>query len=300
MSVATVVVSYNRLELLRKCLAAVTSQVPAPDEVILVDNGSTDGSLEMVRSEFPGTRIFETGANIGGAGGFAWGLELAIEAGHEFAWLMDDDAEPLPGSLAPLLDVYKASSIRPGFVASAVVGEEGEANRGHLPAIDPDPMKQMAALKLGCIAVDHATFVGALIDLKQAASTHLPYMDFFIWLDDAEYTRRLAHGSLGLCVPESRIMHPDKTGSQDMGGRLFYFVRNHLWLTKLKPGARGIADKTPYKALELAVFGLREQLPHAGNKSLWAKSLGRGLFDGIFRSPRPIMPGDLLATRSGQ
>lgn len=60
------IVNYNTRDLLRKCLHAVLAN--GPEEVIVVDNGSTDGSAEMVRAEFPGVRL-DAGANTGfGAG----------------------------------------------------------------------------------------------------------------------------------------------------------------------------------------------------------------------------------------
>ena len=299
MSVAAVVVSYNRRELLRKCLSAVLSQSHAPDEVILVDNGSTDGAVDMVREEFPSVRVFETGENLGGAGGFAWGLELAIAAGHEFAWLMDDDAEPVKDSLAPLVAVYANADQRPAFAAPIVDDFEGHANGGHVHEIDLDASKQLIANQLGCIAIDHATFIGVLIDLTQARSVPLPRADFFIWFDDVEYTRGLGHSTYGVCVPSSRIMHPVKSATNpDMGGRLFYFVRNRLWLARLNPGRRGVPDSVPYVALELFAYALLKQLPHAKDKALWARSLGRGLTQGFLRTPRSVMPGELLSTRS--
>ncbi|WP_138413983.1 glycosyltransferase family 2 protein [Sinomonas gamaensis] len=297
LSVAAVIVSYNRKELLRRCLTSVAAQVPAPDEIIVVDNGSTDGSVELVRSEFPSATLFETGSNIGGAGGFAWGVELAISKGHEYAWLMDDDAEPAPDSLAPLLEVAAHADVAPGFLASAVKDEDGdELNPGHLPAVDPSPEKQLRARALGCIAITHATFVGVLVNLRMAATMPLPHRDFFIWLDDAEYTRRLARRSVGLFVPESVVKHPVKAANPDMAGRLFYYVRNHLWLTKLDTEATGLAGSVSAKAADLVRFAATI-LPASRSKKLWLTSLSRGLWQGLTTSPKPVMPGELLASK---
>ncbi|WP_171041226.1 glycosyltransferase family 2 protein [Sinomonas susongensis] len=300
MTVAAVVVSYNRKDLLRKCLTAIAGQVPAPDEIILVDNGSTDGSLELVREEFPQVTLFETGANIGGAGGFAWGVELAIAKGHDYAWLMDDDAEPAENSLAPLLEVVAKADVPPGFLASAVKDESGrELNPGHLPAVDSSAEKQMTARSMGCIAITHATFVGVLVNLRLASTMPLPHRDFFIWLDDAEYTRRLARAAIGLFVPESVVKHPVKAANPDMAGRLFYYVRNHLWLAKLDTEARGLVQSVPAKAAHLLMFAL-SVLPSSQSKKVWAGALARGLWQGLTKAPRDVMPGELLAVSGRQ
>lgn len=294
MSVAAVVVSYNRVDLLRKCLAALEAQDRRPDEIILVDNGSTDGSVGTVKEEFPGVRVFETKANLGGAGGFAWGIELAIAAGHDSAWLMDDDAEPLPGSLRPLVEAMDESPARPGFVTSLVVNPQGEPNSGHLPDLSRDPARQLKANSLGGIAVDSASFVGVLIDLKAAAGMPLPYADFFIWFDDAEYTRRLGRAAYGMVLPQSRISHPEKQNQTDMGGRLFYYIRNNLWLRRLDPASRTLLQNPVRWGLGMAVLALRQGIG-AKDRPLWLRSAANGLFQGLFRSPRTIWPGQLLS-----
>ncbi|WP_404320446.1 glycosyltransferase family 2 protein [Arthrobacter luteolus] len=294
MSVAAVVVSYNRVDLLRKCLSALQSQDRQPDEIILVDNGSTDGSVAMVREEFPDVSVFETGANLGGAGGFAWGIEHAIAAGHDCAWLMDDDAEPLPGSLAPLVKAMECATERPGFVTSLVLNPEGSPNSGHLPDLTPAPEKQLTANALGGIAVDSASFVGVLIDLVAAAKMPLPYADFFIWFDDAEYTRRLSRSTFGMMLPDSRISHPEKQNQTDMGGRLFYYIRNNLWRRRLDPAPRTLLQNPVRWAAGMTVLALRQGLA-AEDRRLWLRSAGRGLYEGLARSPRTIWPGQLLA-----
>ena len=137
MSVAVVVVSYNRKELLRDCLTSVCAQVAPQDEVIVIDNGSTDGSPELVRGEFPQATLFETGENLGGSGGFAWGVELAIAKGHSWAGLMDDDGTPAADALDNLKRVVTAAPTTPSFAACLVTGTPGSSSE-HPPA-PPSP-----------------------------------------------------------------------------------------------------------------------------------------------------------------
>ncbi|MDQ4490982.1 glycosyltransferase family 2 protein [Sinomonas sp. ASV486] len=292
MSVAAVVVSYNRKDLLRQCLASLEIQGEALDEIIVIENGSTDGSPDMVRKEFPSVTLSETGANLGGAGGFAWGIQTAIERGHTFGWLMDDDANPAPGSLAPLVEVALDRDLNAGFVAAQVTDEEGTApNPGHPAVVDPDPQKQIRASAHGALAVTQATFVGLLVNLEQARTMPLPYADFFIWFDDAEYTRRLASRSIGVYVPGSVVRHPAKPANPDMAGRLFYYVRNHIWLSKLSEG-QGVWEGNPaVKSLRVLAFALTI-FAAARSKRTWASALTRGVWEGLTRSPRAVMPGE--------
>ncbi|MDQ6733871.1 MAG: glycosyltransferase family 2 protein [Nitrospirota bacterium] len=297
MSVAAVVVSFNRLELLRKCLTALQAQDRIPDEIILVDNCSSDGSPEMVREEFPDVSVFEPGENLGGAGGFAWGLELAIAHGHDSAWLMDDDAEPLGDSLGPLVRAMESSARRPGFVSALVVNDKGLPNEGHLPVISTNSSDQLEARELGGLAVESASFVGVLIDLHAAARMPLPYADFFIWFDDAEYTRRLAVGSFGLSVPSSKILHPEKANQIDMGPRLFHYVRNFLWMSRLDQRPRTFFRNPVVDTIGLLKLTLIQGV-RAASKRVWADAAMRAFFEGIFRTPRRVMPGDLLRSRT--
>ena len=91
--VLAVVVTHNRLELLKKCVAALEAQSERCD-ILLVDNASDDQTpqwAEQARSandRISGVRLEQ---NTGGAGGFYFGRKWAVERGYRFAWLMDDD-----------------------------------------------------------------------------------------------------------------------------------------------------------------------------------------------------------------
>ena len=99
-SVAAVVVTYNRLPLLRQCLAALAAQTAQDLTIFLVDNASTDGTAESVAEmALPNLVYRNTGKNLGGAGGFAYGVREAALAGYDALWLMDDDTLPTPTAL---------------------------------------------------------------------------------------------------------------------------------------------------------------------------------------------------------
>ena len=98
--VVAVVVTYNRRDLLLESLAAVLGAEPAPDAVIVVDNASTDGTADDgPRAASPPCGWPRLQRNTGGAGGFAYGLALALADGADLVWLMDDDTVPEPGAL---------------------------------------------------------------------------------------------------------------------------------------------------------------------------------------------------------
>ncbi|WP_334170989.1 glycosyltransferase family 2 protein [Sinomonas sp.] len=293
MSIAAVVVSFNRLGFLRECLSALKGQTRKPDEIIVVDNGSTDGSAEYVREEHPDVVLFETGANLGGAGGFAWGVELAIARGHQAAWLMDDDACPELDALAPLAELFATMNPKPSFLASLVTAGRDTFNRRNPPVISQDAGQQVAAHEFDAIAIEAATFVGVLINLELAKTTHLPFSDFFIWIDDSEYTHRLSQMAPAMVVPASQVNHPDVAAkAKDLGPRVFYHIRNNLWF---------IRERKALPATKLVALGnLLHQTVYYGlnstDKRQWAVAVAKGYAQGCARRPRRIYPGELLAT----
>ena len=89
--VAATVITYNRKALLAECVKALLCQSVSCD-IIIIDNASTDGTGEMVRAIVdPRISYINTGSNLGGAGGFNYGMRKAVEAGYDYGWLMDDD-----------------------------------------------------------------------------------------------------------------------------------------------------------------------------------------------------------------
>src|SRR3712207_5668423 len=135
-TVCAVVVTYNRVDLLRECLEAVTGQTRAPDAVLVVDNASTDGTREMVREEFPAVELLELPANEGSAGGFHEGMKAAVARGVDWLWVMDDDTIPAPDALELLLDApaHLDGLPPPALLASKVLWTDGRLHPMNWPA----------------------------------------------------------------------------------------------------------------------------------------------------------------------
>ena len=125
--VAAVVVTYNRKELLKENIECLLAQIPEAPELLVIDNHSTDGTKEYIQEYIDSNRIlyYDTGSNLGGAGGFQFGLKTAVESGYEFVWLMDDDSMPTNTALEELVKAYDEIPGEIGFLASKVVWTDG-------------------------------------------------------------------------------------------------------------------------------------------------------------------------------
>jgi len=109
MSEVTVIVpSYRGKELLRKCLPAILRSMPAEAEIAVVDDASTDGSLQMLREGFPQVRVIAREKN----GGFSAAANDGIRATKgDFVLLLNNDVEVTPGFLPPIMTLFEDESV---------------------------------------------------------------------------------------------------------------------------------------------------------------------------------------------
>ncbi len=287
--VAAVLVTYNRRELLLESLAAVHSQRRPPDTVIVVDNASTDGSAAAVQTRFPAVRLAELGDNLGGAGGFAYGMALALADGADLIWIMDDDTVPEPGALLALEQAHRDHPGRPpALVASRVVWTDGRAHPMNTPRAKPfaSRAERDAAAATGCIPIRSASFVSVLVDAAVCRRRGLPRADYFLWNDDFEFTTRLLRGNSGLLCPASVVVHKTQTfGSTDVdpGDRFFYEVRNKIWT--LRTRSLSPPERILYGGATLRRWA-RTYLNSPDRRRL-RSALARGAAAGVRSSPRP-------------
>jgi GT2 family glycosyltransferase len=230
-TVCAFVLTRDRKELLVECLRALLAQTHPVDLVIVYDNASTDGTEDLLRTEGlldePRIAYHRGEHNTGGAGGYAEGVRLGVEAGRDWLWLMDDDAEPRPDALKRLLGAPPAGDGATVALCSEVMHPDG--------SIDPLHRCRMARfivpLPDGChrvgtyAEVGCASFVGLLVRTAAAREVGLPRAEFFIGYDDAEWSLRLRrHGQIRL-VPESVLIHKIPIGGGSATARSRFWNR---------------------------------------------------------------------------
>ena len=118
--VLAIIVSWNKKQYLQRLLGDLGKLDRPPDEILAVDNASTDGTVELVRREFPHVHLICNQKNLGGTGGFNTGMRWAMErGGYDYLWLMDNDIIIHPGVLTELLKVAE-SDPRTALVGSRI------------------------------------------------------------------------------------------------------------------------------------------------------------------------------------
>ncbi|TDD32543.1 glycosyltransferase [Actinomadura sp. KC06] len=293
MSVAAVVVTYNRRELLDEALTALGAQTRVPDRVIVIDNASADGTAEMVADRFPDADLLTLPQNVGGAGGFSAGIARALDGGADLLWLLDDDTVPGPKALEALLVARKQATTDedgpPALVAGRVVWTDGRDHPMNTPRPKPRPTASEAriARAAGCVPIRSASFVSLLVDARGVRERGLPVADYFLWNDDFEFTTRLLRGRRGLLCPDSVAVHKTREfGGTDVdpGDRFFYEVRNKIWLFSRSPGLAP-AERVLYAGSTLRRWG--RTFARSSNRTVLRRAMLRGVKAGLSGRPRP-------------
>jgi rhamnopyranosyl-N-acetylglucosaminyl-diphospho-decaprenol beta-1,3/1,4-galactofuranosyltransferase len=292
--VTAVVVTFRRPELLVACLDGLAAQTRPVDRVLVVDNASGDGSDALARRHPLAPEVTVLTRNTGGAGGFVAGLALALQDDDvDWAWLMDDDTVPRPEALAELLAADERTGRRAAVLSSTAVwtdGREHPMNTSRTRLGTRRAERQRLAA-LGVRPVRTASFVSALLRVRDVRAAGLPHADYFIWSDDFEYTGRLLRRGVGYRVAGSVVEHRTRlfgSALQVPRDRFRYDVRNRLWAL-LRAGT--------FRPLESALYGGRSLLGWVRTVAAAPRDLApvalRSAAEALRAGPRPN--ADVLA-----
>lgn len=205
-TIAAVVVTYNRRALLKDCIDRLLAQKNAACDILVVDNASTDGTPDMVAAMTDSrVRYRCTGENLGGAGGFHFGMRWAVEDGYERVWLMDDDTLPEPDALAALLAADAAHGDGCGWLSSRALAPDGTDQPMNLQR--KTMYRDIDGFDAAEVPAVMASFVSLFLRTEAVRQFGLPIAEFFIWSDDWEYTRRISRAKPCYVIPASRVVH---------------------------------------------------------------------------------------------
>lgn len=241
MKITAVVVTYNRHTLLQRTVAQLRRQSRPLDAIVVVNNGSTDGTADWLAAQTDLTVI--TQENVGGSGGFYTGMERAYADGADWIWCMDDDVFPAEDCLATLLSTAEA------YPDAAILAprrrQEGRIICHDFTAYNlTRPFSSMYAGRIAKLEVTAPTYVvgtafeGPFIRREVVERIGLPNRDLFIFCDDTDYCLR-AHlaGFRLLYVPdaamEKALFFSDDSWAereQKKKWKRYYQVRNATYL----------------------------------------------------------------------
>lgn len=206
-----VVVTYNRLELLKRVITALKSQTVPVDKIIVINNGATDGTKEWLDSQDSLIAIHQD--NVGGAGGFYRGIKEALTTKADWIWCMDDDVFPTSQCLEQLILHYTAED-KTGILCpkrlmdgKAFISETRKQNLSNpLKYIFDDSLEAEMLNNNETVEIEGMAFEGPLIRREVVECIGLPNKDLFILYDDTDYSYRAILAGYKVKVVSSAIM----------------------------------------------------------------------------------------------
>lgn len=302
--VTAVIVSYNREELLAQCLDGIHSQTYPIERVIVVDNASSDNSVQVARTHSCHPEVIELHSNVGGAGGFCAGIAQAVATALKksmnedhtvhYVWLMDDDTVPLPTALEELVRAVDASvtanNALPTVLGSKAIWTDGREHLMNKPRPRAHCVKGLEQLPGfdQSYQVRSLSFVSCFINIAAIVGLRkFPQAAYFLWNDDYEYTTALLRRGFGYYIPQSVVMHKTKVfGSSDAdpGERFYYEVRNKIWLLRFSRSNFSGIGVAAFLAKTLRRWILTYMRSH--DKTVIRNCFTRGWHDGWYTDPQ--------------
>ena len=278
MRVSVIIVNWNAGAALEACLASVTAEAGPGREIVVVDNGSSDGSIAATRARHPSVRLIETGTNLGFAGGADRG---AAETHGEVLLFLNPDACVFPGAIGVLVDAL-LSTPGAGIAGGGLVDERGRWQPGwarfdplaHL-LLDTTPGRLAARRRRTPHAVDwvYGTFMAVRRDLFR----QLGGFDtrFFLYGEDLDLCWRAARlGARTIHVPAARAVHgPSVSAVQRFGtARAAEVVKGEMrfYAARAAPGALRL-----FRTVAACKFGLKTALATVAGRPAAAAAYGR-------------------------
>lgn len=185
--IACIIVTYNRLQLLKECINSLKNQTYSSFDIIVVNNGSSDGTQEWLLGQKDIRTI--TQENLGGAGGFYTGMKTAYDDGYEWVWMMDDDGVAEKAQLENLLE--GAENCQSKFLNALVCNICNPELLSFSLVLNGSVIKRVDEAKQQSFIFDSINpFNGTLIHRDVIERIGFVKKEMFIWGDEIEYTLR--------------------------------------------------------------------------------------------------------------
>ena len=236
---AVIILTWNGLPDTLACLASLKAGGhPGPGEaVVVVDNGSSDGTLEEVARLFPWAERIQNGANLGFAAGNNAGLRWALEQGYRYAMLLNNDTEVPPGSLEALVTYMdrhpEAGAVQPLLVRG---GDRSRIDSSGIELFSLPGARDMQILApveeapKAPEGIFGACAAAALYRSEALDASGLLDEDFFVLLEDVDLAFRIRlAGYEAALVPAALVFHKRGISAQGtLSGEKKYLLHRNI------------------------------------------------------------------------
>lgn len=249
--VTIIIVNWNGFAYTRECLRSIDKLVKKDLKfsTIVVDNGSTDGSVEKIREDFPKVIVLPQDQNLGFTGGNNVGIAYALKNGSDYVWLLNNDTKVEKMALLSLLEsggdiVGSKIYFAPGFEYHKDRYQEKDRGRVIWYAGGNIDWQNMYASHRGVDEVDKGQYrtrtstqfvTGCSMLIRSAVFERIGQFDerYYLYLEDVDFCLRAKRNGFSVVYePRSIVWHYNAGSSGGAGSRLhdYYLTRNRMLL----------------------------------------------------------------------
>ncbi len=302
--VAAVVLNWNGWVDTLACLDSL-ERLTSPCRVLVVDNGSTDGSVQKIRSARPDAELHVLDRNLGFGRGVNEGIRAVVAAGWrpEFIWVLNNDTTPASDSLARMLATADADP-RIGVVGSVLVDSDGSDRVQAWGGGDVNPWLGTTTSFSSSHGQDPQHLIGASMLVRSAVLNAIGGFDerYFFYLEDTDFSCRVREAGWRLAVADGAVVRHRRGASVDAGDQS-RSMRSDMHYAR--SSAIFLASRAPRAVLPFALIvrlgaivgrrGLRRQV---GRVPAMVAAFAGGIRAGLRRPEIPTFQVTQAASRS--
>jgi GT2 family glycosyltransferase len=285
--VCIIILNWNGLKDTLECLDSILGLDYENYNVIVVDNGSLDRSVEIIRERFPSVIMIESNRNLGYTGGNNIGIQYALEHSADYIWLLNNDTIISADCLRKMVEIAETDP-QIGLL-SPVIYYENQRDRMQFCGTVFNKasdilLTNMKQIELSNAAYDRGLLLwGTALLIKRCVIATIGCLDdlFFAYFEDIDYSLRARKkGFKTAVVSSAKIYHKDasSSGGKNSPVRVYYYMRNLnlLWKKHLK-GAAKLSWQFNYIKLSIATIGFYKK----NGMKMSETACFDGIWDGI-------------------
>ena len=298
--VIVIILNWNGREDTLECLASVMQLKYTSNEIVVVDNGSTDGSVEAISEQYPGVALLQTGSNLGYAGGNNVGIEYALGHGADYVLILNNDVVVAPDLLTEFMNA--ANLLPDGAVLGAKLYSYDQpdtlcslAGRWNSASSSFDYIgrnQKDGPPFDGMLQVDYV--IGCALFSSTNTFRNVGLLDerFFLNYEETDWCYRArAKGYKCVVIPKAKLWHKVSSsfGGSDSPIHTYFMSRNELiWakkhlsaavIRKLKQRRIANAKRILFPHLQIPCKERRSAKGLIWSIATWVKTIKRNIAD---------------------
>lgn len=232
------VTTFNDGEVIDRALDAIRRQTRPPDAIVVVDNASTDGTLDRIFSK--DVTVVRNSTNLGMGGAIGIGFARAMEQKFDWIWVLDADSVPESDALANLLSFFEtlppSEQEKVCFLGCRLANARGGGADHHPHLLTASGVERLSVdAEVGHCQCDCFIWSGSLFRMPAVTKIGLPSADYFIDLAELEYGYRARELGLSSYIVFSSVLHQDVGRAPGVIVRIWRFGPLSLRLYEMSP-----------------------------------------------------------------